>query len=138
MEYGRSRSERATLAVLYEFVENEGDAWSYTVDMVGDYFDRVLADSNLSVQAPPLTAADLLDLSAQAVPDEAVATIGGAFIDMARLLGQRTAEMHHALASVDNHAFVPEQFTPFYQRALYQSMRNLTSESFSLLRNRCA
>ena len=55
---------------------------------------------------------------------------------MARLLGQRTAEMHHALASVDNHAFVPEQFTPFYQRAVYQSMRNLTSEAFSLLRNR--
>ena len=67
LEYGRSRHERATLAVLYEFVDNEGDAWGYTVDMVGDYFDRVLADSNLTVQAPPVTASDLLDLSAQPI-----------------------------------------------------------------------
>jgi maltose alpha-D-glucosyltransferase/alpha-amylase len=136
LEYGRAKQERSTLAVLYEFVENEGDAWGYTVDMVGDYFDRVLADSSITVEAPPATAADLLYMSTLPVPDEAVVTIGSAFIDMARLLGTRTAEMHSALASIEDQAFVPEQYTPFYQRALYQSMRNLTSEAFSLLRNR--
>jgi maltose alpha-D-glucosyltransferase/alpha-amylase len=136
LEYGKPREERSTLAVLYEFVENEGDAWGYTVDMVGDYFDRVLSDSALTVEPPPVTAADLLYMSTLPTPDDAIVTIGSAFLDMARLLGQRTAEMHAALASIEDPAFVPEPYTPFYQRGLYQSMRNLTSEAFSLLRNR--
>jgi maltose alpha-D-glucosyltransferase/alpha-amylase len=43
--------------------------------------------------------------------------------------------MHAALAS-DRHDpnFAPEPFTPFYQRGLYQSMRNQTADTFSLLR----
>jgi maltose alpha-D-glucosyltransferase/alpha-amylase len=104
--------------------------------MVGEYFDRVLADSGLVVEATPVTAADILYRSTLPLPDEAVVTIGSAFIDMARLLGRRTAEMHQALASIEDPAFVPEPYTPFYQRGIYQSMRNLTSEAFSLLRNR--
>ena len=54
---------------------------------------------------------------------------------MARLLGLRTAEMHLALArETENEAFAPEPFTSLYQRALYQSMRNLGARTFRLLR----
>jgi maltose alpha-D-glucosyltransferase/alpha-amylase len=45
---------------------------------------------------------------------------------LARLLGQRTAEMHLTLAAdATNPAFAPISFTPFYQRALYQTARSL-------------
>jgi maltose alpha-D-glucosyltransferase/alpha-amylase len=45
--------------------------------------------------------------------------------------------MHRALASdSDNKDFAPESFTPFYQRSLYQSMRNLAVQTFGLLRTR--
>src|ERR1044071_3944735 len=43
--------------------------------------------------------------------------------------------MHLELAADSQHReFAPEPFTPFYQRALYQSMRNLTAENLELLR----
>jgi len=58
-----------------------------------------------------------------------MAAVLGAFAEVTRLLGQRTGEMHVALASdADNPSFAPESFTPFYQRSLYQSMRNRTIE----------
>jgi maltose alpha-D-glucosyltransferase/alpha-amylase len=59
----------------------------------------------------------------------------GTYLESARLLGQRTGEMHLALASEpENRDFAPEPFTPFYQRALFQSMRNLTVQNFGFLR----
>ncbi len=49
-------------------------------------------------------------------------------------LGQRTAEMHLALASDStNAAFAPEPFTPNYQRSLYSSLRKLLRDRFGLL-----
>ena len=39
-----------------------------------------------------------------------------------RLLGRRTAELHHALAGVEGADFRPEPFTSLYQRSLYQAM----------------
>ena len=51
----------------------------------------------------------------------------GGYLDTARLLGLRTAELHLALAANrTDPAFAPEPFGKLYQRSLYQSMRNLT------------
>jgi maltose alpha-D-glucosyltransferase/alpha-amylase len=53
----------------------------------------------------------------------------------ARLLGQRTAEMHAALAKEGNGGrFRPESFTKLYQRSLYQSMRNGVLRPLQVLR----
>ena len=49
-------------------------------------------------------------------------------------LGQRTAEMHLALASDSSTpAFTPEPFNANYQRSLYSSLRKLLRDRFSLL-----
>jgi maltose alpha-D-glucosyltransferase/alpha-amylase len=54
-----------------------------------------------------------------------VAELIGRYLDSARLLGQRTAELHLALgAETYDPAFSPESVTTMYQRSLYQSMRN--------------
>jgi maltose alpha-D-glucosyltransferase/alpha-amylase len=59
----------------------------------------------------------------------------GTYFESARLLGQRTGELHLALASnPENKDFAPEPFTPFYQRSLYQSLRNHLAQQFYLLR----
>jgi maltose alpha-D-glucosyltransferase/alpha-amylase len=60
----------------------------------------------------------------------------GGYLEAATLLGQRTGEMHLALARGATAAFVPESFTQLYQRSLEQSTRKLTAEAFVLLR-RC-
>jgi len=58
------------------------------------------------------------------------------YLDRARLLGRRTAELHLALSSdTEDPAFAPEPITPFYQRSLYQTMRSITVQNFRLLRD---
>ena len=54
----------------------------------------------------------------------------GDFPRMMRLLGQRTAEMHAALASdTEPPDFRPAPFTSYYQRSLYQTMRRQVGEA---------
>ena len=78
----------------------------------------------------------LLELTAQEPPALAYEMLGD-YLESARLLGQRTAELHLALASdADDPNFAPEPFTLLYQRSLYQSMRTLASQVFDLLRRR--
>jgi maltose alpha-D-glucosyltransferase/alpha-amylase len=61
----------------------------------------------------------------------------GTYLPSAQLMGQRTAELHRVLASApDDPAFAPEPFGTLYQRSLVQSLRNLTRQSFQLLRRR--
>jgi maltose alpha-D-glucosyltransferase/alpha-amylase len=76
--------------------------------------------------APPeVPDARLVDLAAEEIPAEVADSIGS-YLEFARLLGERTGQMHVALASaVDDPQFAPEPFTALQQRALYQSLRNL-------------
>jgi maltose alpha-D-glucosyltransferase / alpha-amylase len=61
----------------------------------------------------------------------------GSYLANARLLGQRTAELHLALASeTESPAFVAEPFTSFYQRSIYQYARNLTGQTLLSLKQR--
>src|SRR5262249_27102021 len=58
---------------------------------------------------------------------ELLSELIGGYSDTARILGQRTAEMHRALAAnwADG-AVAPKPFGKQYERSLYQSFRNLT------------
>ncbi len=122
-----------TLGVLHGFVSNQGDAWQYTQDILTHSFEHILARrAELEEIAQP--EKHLLD-AVELDFDPLAAEMIGAYLESARLLGQRTAELHIALASLPDHLeFVPEAFSTLYQRSLYQSMRNLTKQVFELLR----
>jgi maltose alpha-D-glucosyltransferase/alpha-amylase len=82
----------------------------------------------------PVPQRPLLDLAGEDVPALAQEEIGSYLAD-AGLLGQRTGELHVALASDSaDPAFAPEPFTTLYQRSLYQSVRTQTRQAFLLLR----
>jgi maltose alpha-D-glucosyltransferase/alpha-amylase len=135
LEYRVGRAEPRTMAVLNGFVPNQGDAWEYTKRELNRYFERAATRSSI-VECPPRPLTELLE---EQQPDPAAIDMIGVYIEIARMLGQRTAELHLALASDhDDPNFAPEPFTPFYQRATFQSMRNLTEQTFRLLRNRQA
>jgi len=52
--------------------------------------------------------------------------VAGFYLEMVRVLGRRTGEMHLALASSSEEAdFAPEPFSMLYQRSVYQSMRSM-------------
>jgi maltose alpha-D-glucosyltransferase/alpha-amylase len=133
LEYRKGRDEPMTLAVLQGFVPNEGDAWSYTLDLLHHYFEQVMSRyREIDDFSPPKN--HFLDM-ADEKPSQPVSDMIGSYLETARLLGLRTGELHVALASSpDNPAFAPEPFSKLYQRALYQSMRSLTAQNFQLLR----
>jgi maltose alpha-D-glucosyltransferase/alpha-amylase len=135
LEYRRNRKEPITLGILHGYVANQGDAWKYTLDALGNYYEDALAQRAGAVpELPPQQP--LLDLTREEVPDLAKEMIGH-YLESARLLGQRTGELHLALASSwGNPYFEPESFSTHYQRSIYQSMRNLTARVFQLLRAR--
>ncbi len=135
LEYRREHEEPMTLAILQGFVPNHGDAWQYTLDALGRFFERVVSRPP-GVEHPECPTASVVALSDEQVPELAGDMIGG-YLHSARQLGLRTAEMHRALASVtDDPSFAPESFSAHYQRSLYQSMRNLTGQVFPLLGKR--
>jgi maltose alpha-D-glucosyltransferase/alpha-amylase len=110
--------------VIQEFVPNEGDAWELTLDAVAEFFERAAARA----EPPPRIETNTRALLRLAVsgPNDAARSFVGTYLEEARLLGERIGEMHLVLAShPDESAFAPEAFTMFYQRSLYQSMRNL-------------
>jgi maltose alpha-D-glucosyltransferase / alpha-amylase len=134
MEYRRKSAGSMTLGILQEFVPNVGDAWVYTLDSLSHYFERALAHSD--VQPPAASEKPLLALLEEDFPVLARELIGSYF-ESARLLGQRTAELHTALASsADDPDFAPEMFSTLYQRSIYQSMQSHIGQVFQLLRAR--
>ncbi len=133
LEYRNHNGDELTVGILTRFLPQAKDAWGYSRDMLSRYFDRVrAADKNAS---PEPAAEQSLFRLAQQDPPESVVALVGTYLELARLLGQRTGELHLALSSdAQNRDFAPEPFTPFYQRSLFQSMRNLAVQNFSLLR----
>ena len=122
-ESGRDK-EPVALGILHKYVQNEGDAWQYTLDEIGRFFEQVVALSSPKVQLTlgrPLT--ELVDEQ----PPQIIETTIGGYLASVSLLGQRTAELHLRLASaLDEHEFTPEPFSTMYQRSLFQMMRAST------------
>jgi maltose alpha-D-glucosyltransferase/alpha-amylase len=134
IEYETRRAEPITLAILHGYVHNEGDAWQYTLDSLGHYYENALANPGVEVPMPVGTS--LLDISDENVPDVIAESIGPYLIS-AQFLGQRTAELHLTLASaIDEPNFVPEPFSVTYQRSLSHGMRGFAIQVLQLLRQR--
>ena len=119
IEY-RRQTDHYSLALLQGFVPNQGDAWNYTIDSLSRFFEDALTRSDSTARKD--AASSPLSLIREPLPKEAEALIG-TYIDSARLLGRRTAEMHLALASDPvNPVFAPEPFTDHYRVGLYHGM----------------
>ncbi|MCL4683714.1 maltose alpha-D-glucosyltransferase [Myxococcota bacterium] len=134
LEYRALRSEPMTVAILQNWVENEGDAWHWTRDQLMRFYeDALFAHGD---ERPPLAGPSLLEISQGPPPPPVVLEMLGSFLETMRLLGRRIGELHVALASDrEDPEFAPERFSTLYQRSLYQSMRNLSARSLDTLRS---
>lgn len=122
LDYRSPLVEGTSLALLADFIPNVGDAWEMAQTAIETYFDQMLADKDL---LPGLVKGQAVAMDEK---------IGEFFLEMIQLLGLRTAEMHLAMASVDQvKGFEPEGFSLLYQKSLYQSLRTLVRRSFSTI-----
>ncbi len=127
IEWQRPNKDPIALAILEAVVPNEGTGWQFTLDALTSYYERVLAyvqENNQSLSTTPHSLSPQLE-----------ELMRGSYLEAARLLGQRTAEMHLALAShPENIAFRPELSTVLYQRSIYQTMRRNVHKTLQLLK----
>jgi maltose alpha-D-glucosyltransferase / alpha-amylase len=133
LEFKKSGREPILLALMQEFIPNQGDAWSYSLSAVGRYYDQVLAKRS-TITELPIPPGDILDAALVDPPPLMEELISGLFLGMIELLGVRTAELHLALYSRDEKGFTAEPFSLLYQRSVFQSMQNLSRNHFRLLR----
>ena len=119
LEYRKSHGEPAAIALLQGFVANQGDAWEHTLKALSAYYDRVAS------------------IAATSSPERSGTELLGNYAAEAALLGQRTAELHAALASDRGDPdFAPEPTSPGYQRAVSDSMAPAVDEILEMLRQR--
>ncbi|MDQ3555413.1 MAG: maltose alpha-D-glucosyltransferase, partial [Gemmatimonadota bacterium] len=95
IDYLPGQGRDTSVAGLFEYVPNQGDAWRYTLRSLERFF-----------AAASRSAADPASVAGR----EATRRMAGEFVAAARTLGGVTGELHQALASADGShpAFAPE------------------------------
>jgi maltose alpha-D-glucosyltransferase/alpha-amylase len=132
VERRAGRAEPSTLALLEEYVVNEGTAWQQAKRELERVYERVIAHP-VGTPLPVASKQSLVELARLEPPDEHREAIGG-YRDWAKLLGQRTADLHLALASSTEPAFAPAPYSTMDQRSKYQSARNVVGRVIATLR----
>jgi len=131
IEYRSRTGEERTLGVLHGFVPGAIDGWEFTLAALGRFCEMLRspgAPDGLREPPPPG-----LDGSAQS-PGADTEFLLGEYLDGARLLARRTAEMHLALAAdCKNPGFVPEPFAAEWPREFRSSLHELTARTLALL-----
>jgi maltose alpha-D-glucosyltransferase/alpha-amylase len=122
---------RASIAMLQEYVPNQGNGWQVTVDELGRYFERV-AGQPLPADASVETADDWV-FGGIADPPASVAEAIRGYLATAEVLGRRTGELHVVLADSSDPAFAPEPLTKEDVKAIVESMRERAREHLNLL-----
>jgi maltose alpha-D-glucosyltransferase/alpha-amylase len=135
VEYRTPHEEPATIAIAHEFIHNEGDAWQYTLDFLTRFYEAALT-TRMEESSAALMRRSLLSLAQGELPAKAVETIGP-YLESARLLAQRTAEMHRALAMpTDDPAIKGEPLTDLNRRAMYHAVAGQVDQKIQLLKER--
>lgn len=133
IQYRDGDDNTIVFGLLQQKVENQGDAWTMTMDSIASYYEAVLKLSQGTTFDPLVEGGALVFDDAPALIRN---LIDRRFVDRIALLGRRTAEMHKALASdTTETAFVSEELAPDQQRSLYSELPGLLDDRFGLLRD---
>jgi maltose alpha-D-glucosyltransferase/alpha-amylase len=125
--------QQSSLGILQAFVPNQGDAWQFTLKALAEYYERV---ARVEIETGETPRDGLLSLAEREIPSQIQARVGR-YLESARLLGKRTAELHLALCSDPNDpAFRPEPFRVEDGRMFCDSALDLLTRTFGSLRQK--
>jgi maltose alpha-D-glucosyltransferase/alpha-amylase len=129
---------KSTIGALSSYVRNGTSGWTYTLDHLGLYFEHALAVRQEDPRLRDLEVPDPLRQTGAPLPP-LMTELLGSHVDVVRLLGRRTAELHKALSSrPDIAAFAPEPFTEFYRHSVYHGILAQLNRTFDALRSRAS
>jgi maltose alpha-D-glucosyltransferase/alpha-amylase len=129
-----SEAGTRTLAVLSEYVDNRGSAWSITLESLFTFFERVVTNEAIA-SSVPLPKAHPAECT-ESVPEQLV-SLASPYFTLVRLLAERTVELHRALGSQTlEPGFGQEPFSMLHQHSLYQSAHGELARGFAELRQK--
>ncbi|MGC3964327.1 MAG: maltose alpha-D-glucosyltransferase [Rhodocyclaceae bacterium] len=129
LHYRAATGELVALAVLQAYVDHQGSLRDYTVEYLGRYMER-----SLPLATP--VAGEMSEL--EPAPEEQHVTS----LTLVRLLGERTAQMHLALADaahakdIDHEAFDPVPLAGTQMATWRESMVRALEDTLDLARRR--
>ena len=136
LEYHRADGERLCFADVHAWVPKAESGWQYTLGALDRYYERALS---LAAEGRKVSAG----ATATASTGATAATRRGPgvrrhLLGVGAVAGQPDcrAASHALRVDSSNPDFAPEPVTSFYQRGLYQAMRNTARQSLPLLRDR--
>jgi trehalose synthase-fused probable maltokinase len=136
-EYCRTGEEPVTVGLLQAFVPNHGDAWQHTLAAAAYYFRQIQSHIE-QLDGTAIPRASVLELAEQD-PPAFVYSLVGPYLESAKRLGQRTAELHVALAQCPNQErFRAEPCSREYRQSRYASMCRLLEQACVLLERQLA
>ncbi|MDE3170609.1 MAG: putative maltokinase [Acidobacteriota bacterium] len=136
LSYRTNASGVMTLGILQRFIPNRGDAWRQTVDSLVELFAS--PDHPTGEALPGSVRPSASNAKSNPAVCEPSARFGKQ-LELVRLLGTRTAELHLALASSGAHpAFAPERFTPELRERMEVAFHDLVVHNFAMLRLKIA
>ncbi len=137
IEYRVPGRERLVLAMVQQWIPSQGNAFQLTLESLDLFFDRVLAEETARGGATPPLPHGPHTARARSSPPPLVHDLFGAQLVWLTKLGQRTAELHAALASdTTDTTFGREAFSTLHQQSLYQAAHTLLARTFDALRRR--
>lgn len=123
-------SGQSIVSLVQNKIPNRGEAWTAMLELLSNYYAELMRVPPIPVpELPTSTRIYWNDL-----PDNAKQFISESSYNRVALLGQRTAEMHIALASdKESPAFAPEKLNMDNQHALLRDVRALIDSKFNLI-----
>jgi maltose alpha-D-glucosyltransferase/alpha-amylase len=118
------------LAMMEMLEENHGDGHRYMLERIANYIERILARDRKVLSSYPKLGSLTRPVAFEELSDELKEFVGSNAAEMARLMGERTAEVHLTLARNIAREFAPEEFSLHYQRSLFSSFTSLVRETW--------
>lgn len=121
-----------TIALLEEFIPYQKNGWDYTVDEIGLFYERL---HSMLAEKKELGSKNLRIYERIALePSLEIITLMSTYLEFARMLGMRLAELHAALDKAIEPVFAAEELAYSYQRSVYQSNLSLLTKVIKMLK----
>ncbi|RAW00931.1 maltose alpha-D-glucosyltransferase [Pseudochryseolinea flava] len=126
----KSNLGNTVLGMMQEVVDSSSDAWTYMLDRLDAFNEKVLARNDIQLQTE-IHGTLFEPVDFDDIPQQMKELIGGDAAELAHLLGIRTGEMHKSLANgIDLPDFRPEDYSLHYQRSLFAGLQSLVRSTF--------
>jgi maltose alpha-D-glucosyltransferase/alpha-amylase len=132
-EFVRGKEAPVTLALLFEYIPNQGLAWDYTQEHLRGFLENALQAERPLREIP--VWGDSLFAHLEKEPADGIKELFGTYLISVSRMGEVTAMLHRILAGEKKDpVFAPEPIDPHYQRSFFEAVKGLTVRTFRELK----